>query len=100
MIWTEKQFSNFCPRASQVIQMIANKIYYCFRDILEPSGLGWVSPVHANNHGSHTLQPGDVTKIFEKVARQDIITLLKKYKMDFKVCGYEDTLQELISLTE
>ena len=79
---------------------ISKGLKSCCRDILEPSGLGWVSPAHANNHGSHSLQAGDVTKIFEKVAKADITTLLSRYKMDFKVCGYEDTLEELVNLTK
>ena len=78
---------------------ISKGLKSCCRDILEPSGLGWVSPAHANNHGSHSLQAGDVTKIFGEVAKADIVTLLSRYKMDFTVCGYEDTLEELLSLT-
>ena len=82
-----------------MILIVVDKVTTTFRDILEPSSLGWVSPGHANNHGSHTLQAGDVTKIFAKVSKSDIVTLLSKYKMDFKVCGYEETLEELTKLT-
>ena len=75
-------------------------IFIIVRDILEASGLGRLSPIHNNNHGSHTLSPGDVTKLFAKTNKEDIVAYVEKYKLDFKVCGYEETLKELVELTK
>ena len=67
-----------------------------FRSILETAGLGWVAPSHQNDRGSH--QGIKIKEIFTNISSTVISGIIKRYYMDFKICGYEETLQQLETL--
>ena len=67
-----------------------------FRSILETAGLGWVAPSHQNDRGSHVTR--NVKEIFTNISSTVISGIIKRYYMDFKICGYEETLQQLETL--
>ena len=68
------------------------------RLILETAGLGWVAPSHQNDRGSHVTRQTDIKQIFTNISRTVISGIIQRYYMDFKICGYEETLQQLESL--
>ena len=37
----------------------------------------------------------DISTTFRRVTSQDISRIIEKYKHDFEICGYDDTLHEL-----
>ena len=41
----------------------------------------------------------DISTTFRRVTSQDISRIIEKYKHDFEICGYDDTLHELKMLT-
>ena len=69
------------------------------RSILETAGLGWVAPSHQNDRGSHVTKQADIGQIFRNSSRTVIRRIMERYYMDFKICGYEETLQQLELLT-
>ena len=69
-----------------------------FRSILETAGLGWVAPSHQNDRGSHVTRQTDIGQIFRNISSTVISGIIKRYYMDFKICGYEETLQQLETL--
>ena len=68
------------------------------RLILETAGLDWVAPSHQNDRGSHVTRQINIKQIFTNISRTVISGLIERYYMDFKICGYEETLQELKDL--
>ena len=68
------------------------------RMILETAGLGWVAPSHQNDRGSHVTRQTDIRQIFNNISSTVIRGIIERYYMDFKICGYEETLQQLESL--
>ena len=73
-------------------------IRFKFRLILETAGLGWVAPSHQNDRGSHSSQETELAQLFGNSSKQVITGIIERYYMDFKICGYEETLQQLILL--
>ena len=71
-----------------------------FRLILETAGLGWVAPSHQNDRGSHATKVTDIPRIFGQSSSKVIRGIIERYKMDFKICGYEQSLQQLISMAD
>ena len=82
----------------------------CCRFILDQSGAGWVAAAHANNRGSHrsydiralfsNCSRGDIagTVLYCTVlycSRGDIAGVIARFYMDFRICGYEDSLREM-----
>ena len=72
-----------------------NNHFYA-RKILTASGAEWVAPVHANNRGSHNNY--DVARLFRGSSREDIIGIINRFYMDFRVCGYDETIRQLEQL--
>ena len=68
------------------------------RAILEGRGLGWVAPTHKNNHGSSSSNSQKVGYLFENTTKGEIKAIAEKYRLDFELCGYEDTLDEMLSI--
>ena len=66
-----------------------------FRTILETAGLAWVAPSHQNDRGSHVTQRADMQQIFNRSSKEVIRGIIKRYYMDFKICGYDETLTQL-----
>ena len=66
------------------------------RKILTASGAEWVAPVHANNRGSHNKY--DVAELFSGSSREDIIGIINRFYMDFRICGYDETIRQLEQL--
>ena len=60
--------------------------------------MGWVVPTHKNNHGSSSTVNKNVGYLFENSTKGEIQALAEKYRLDFKICGYEDTLDEMLSI--
>ena len=82
-------------------------VFYCVgfysstsRLILDTAGLGWVAPSHQNDRGSHSTKKTDIPAVFGNFSKEVIRGIIQRYKMDFKICGYEDTLQKLLTLAE
>ena len=69
-----------------------------FRSILETAGLGWVAPSHQNDRGSHVTEEKKIKEMFTNISSTVISGIIKRYYMDFKICGYEETLQQLETL--
>ena len=65
----------------------------CCRFLLDQSGAGWVAPAHANNRGSHRSY--DIRALFSNCSRGDIAGVIARFYMDFRICGYEDSLREM-----
>ena len=72
-----------------------NNHFYA-RKILTASGAEWVAPVHANNRGSHNNY--DVARLFSGSSREDIIGIINRFYMDFRICGYDATIRQLEQL--
>ena len=70
------------------------------RMILETAGLGWVAPSHQNDRGSHVTKQINIGQIFANISRTVMRGLIERYYMDFKICGYEETLQQLETLAK
>ena len=68
--------------------------------ILETAGLGWVAPSHQNDRGSHVTRQTDIRQIFNNISSSVIRRIMERYYMDFKICGYEQSLQQLISMAD
>ena len=68
------------------------------RMILETAGLGWVAPSHQNDRGSHVTRQTDIRQIFSNSSGTVVRGIIERYYMDFKICGYEETLHQLESL--
>ena len=62
--------------------------------------MGWVAPGHQNDRGTHASKEKDLARLFGKSSKEVIAGLIDRYYMDFKICGYEDTLQQLKLLAE
>ena len=71
-----------------------------FRLILETAGLGWVAPSHQNDRGSHATKVTDIPRIFGQSSSKVIRGIIERYNMDFRICGYEQSLQQLISMAD
>ena len=71
-----------------------------FRLILETAGLGWVAPSHQNDRGSHATKVTDIPQLFGQSSSKVIRGIIERYYMDFKICGYEESLQQLIALAD
>ena len=67
----------------------------CFRTILREVGQGWVAPAHFNNHGNNSINKMKLWKILKGSTARVIRQLIVKYRKDFEICGYEETLEEL-----
>ena len=46
----------------------------------------------------NSLRRVDIEKVFKKSNASDIEGIITKYEMDFLMCGYEETLQDLKKL--
>ena len=55
-----------------------------------------MAPVHANNRGSHNNY--DVAELFRGSSREDIIGIINRFYMDFRICGYDETIRQLEQL--
>ena len=66
-----------------------------FRFLLTSSGLGWLAPSHKNVHGSNSLASQNITNLFSNSSSSTIEKIISRYEKDFRLCGYEDTMQEL-----
>ena len=76
-----------------------HKLYLC-RKILLQSGLDWLSPPHKNNHGTNSLQGQNLTELFSNSSTTTISMIVSKYRKDFELCGYEETLSHLQKMAE
>ena len=63
------------------------------RHILQTAGAGWIAPAHANNRGSHKTY--DMEDIFMNSSSEDVMGIVERYHMDFRICGYEETMETL-----
>ena len=61
--------------------------------LLESVGAGWIAPAHANNRGSHKTY--DMEDIFMNSSSEDVMGIVERYHMDFRICGYEETMETL-----
>ena len=87
--------------------------------LLKNAGLGWASIHHRNKHGNHNITwVHDITryisakiipvvfskinldKVFNGVPSDVLEGLLRKYEMDFRICGYSETLAEFKALID
>jgi hypothetical protein len=57
-----------------------------------------VAPTHKNNHGSSSSNSQTVGCLFENTTKGEIQAITEKYRLDFNLCGYEDTLDEMLSI--
>ena len=57
-----------------------------------------VETSHSNNHGAHSLQAGNLSRLFQRTAKTDIGRFAARYRLDFQLCGYQDTLDHLLML--
>ena len=55
-----------------------------------------MAPVHANNRGSHNKY--EVAELFRGSSREDIIGIISRFYMDFRICGYDETIRQLEQL--
>ena len=83
-----------------IFKFSSSYFHFPFRDILEERGLGWVAPAHKNNHGSNTISRLKVETVFANSTKSEIRALVEKYRLDFRLCGYEDTLEEMVKISE
>merc|ERR1711892_211765 len=65
------------------------------RKLLTECGLGWVVPSHTNDHGTASLSDHNLERMFNQVPARFIRGLVDRYFLDFKFCGYEETLHTL-----
>ena len=73
---------------------------YCFRSILEANGTPWIRVPHFNIHGNNKLG-SNITRLeemFEDVSEETMSVIIQRYRQDFNVCGYSDTLQILSNI--
>jgi len=70
------------------------------RKLLTECGLGWVVPSHTNDHGAASIQDHNLHRMFSNLPARIISSLVDKYFLDFKFCGYDETLQSLQDLIE
>ena len=61
------------------------------------SGAGWLVAAHANDRGSHKSY--NLSAIFKNSSKEDIRGIINRFYMDFRLCGYDDTLEELETLS-
>ena len=76
--------------------------YIDFRSILNANGTPWISVPHYNIHGNNRLG-GNSTRLkemFEDVSVDTMNVIIDRYKQDFILCGYSDTLQILDNILE
>ena len=66
--------------------------------ILETAGAGWIVPAHANNRGSHKTY--NMEEIFVNSSSEDVRGIVDRYYMDFRICGYDDTMETLREISE
>ena len=66
--------------------------------ILQTVGAGWIAPAHNNNRGSHKKY--NMEEIFANSSSEDIRGIVERFNMDFRICGYDDTLETLRKISE
>ena len=64
-----------------------------FRKILSTLGANWLVPTHANDRGSHKSY--NLSEMFVNSTKEDIQGIIDRFYLDFRICGYEDTLKDL-----
>ena len=98
MLWSRWRLSTRMWGDCLSYQIAILKYCSTCRLILDTAGLGWVAPSHQNDRGSHSTRKTDIPAIFGNSSKEVIRGIIQRYHMDFKICGYEETLQQLLLL--
>ena len=56
--------------------------------------------VHLNSRGANKKSKEDIKKLFQDIGRNSLNNIIEKYYADFKVCGYEETLDLLKNMAK
>ena len=54
-----------------------------------------IETFHLNSRGANKKTPEEITKLFVDSTSEVISAIIDRYYADFRVCGYDDTLQLL-----
>lgn len=66
--------------------------------ILETAGAGWIAPAPVNSRGSHKKY--NMEKILVNSSSKDFRGIVERFNIDFRLFGYEDTLETLRDISE
>ena len=59
-----------------------------------------VQSFHSNSRGANKIASDKVENLFKNSSKEVISKIIERYYPDFRVCGYDETLQQLRNILQ